>query len=94
MHVTPPEPAGLPARRAALRLLEAVLRRGETLEQAGWAMRGLPQEDRALALAIASEALRWLTDLDALIDAATRELLPADAKPRAVLRQSVAKSSN
>lgn len=83
--MTSPEPAGLPARRAALRLLDAVLRRGETLEQAGGAMRGLPQEDRALALAIAGEALRWLTDLDALIDSATREPLPADAKPRVVL---------
>ena len=90
--MTAPEPAGLPARRAALRLLDAVLRRGETLEQAGGAMRGLPQEDRALALAIASEALRWLTDLDALIDSATREPLPADAKPRAVLRLMLAQA--
>jgi 16S rRNA (cytosine967-C5)-methyltransferase len=91
-QVTSPEPAGLPARRAALRLLDAVLRRGETLEQAGGAMRGLAQEDRALALAIAGETLRWLTDLDALIDSATRQPLPADAKPRAVLRLMLAQA--
>ena len=83
---------GLPARRAALQMLDAVLRRGETLEQAGGAMRGLKGEDRALALAIASEALRWLTDLDALIDTATREPLPPDAKPRSVLRLMLAQA--
>lgn len=78
---------GLPARRAALNMVDAVLRRGETLEQAASAsltrVRGEP--DRALARAIASEALRWRTDLDALIDSATRLRLPDDAKPRAVL---------
>lgn len=78
---------GLPARRAALALIDAVLRRGETLEQAASAalarVRGEP--DRALAKAIASEVLRWRTDLDALIDSATRLRLPDDAKPRAVL---------
>jgi 16S rRNA (cytosine967-C5)-methyltransferase len=83
---------GLPARRAALRLLDAVLRRGETLEQAAHnalqPVRG--DADRALARALASEALRWLTDLDALIDGATRQVLPADAKPRAVLRLMLA----
>jgi len=90
--VTDPEPAGLPARRAALRLLDAVLRRGETLEQAGGAMRGLPGEDRALALAIAGESLRWLTDLDALVDSATRLALAPDAKPRSVLRLMLAQA--
>ena len=73
-------------------MLDAVLRRGETLEQAGGAMRGLKGEDRALALAIASEALRWLTDLDALIDTATREPVPIDAKPRSVLRLMLAQA--
>ncbi len=83
---------GLPARKAALRLTDAVLRRGETLEQAGQpALQGLRAEaDRALARAIASEALRWLTDLDSLIDSATRQPLPEDAKPRAVLRLMLA----
>lgn len=83
---------GLPARRAALKMLDAVLRRGETLDQAAGAamqhMRG--PSDRALARAIAAEALRWLPDLDALIDSVTRQRLPDDAKPRAVLRLMLA----
>ncbi|HAU21224.1 MAG TPA: SAM-dependent methyltransferase [Erythrobacter sp.] len=83
---------GLFTRRAALKLLEAVLRRGETLEQAeGWALRDVrKQPDRALARAIASEALRWLADFDALIDSATKKPLPDDAKPRMVLRLMLA----
>ena len=88
-----PDPPGLPARKAALRLLDAVLRRGETLEQAGAAAsRGLKGEDRALALAIAAESLRWLPDLDALIDSATPQRLPDDAKPRVVLRLMLAQA--
>ena len=46
---------GLPARRAALRLLDGVLRRGETLEQNETAaLRGLPASDAGLARAIAA----------------------------------------
>jgi 16S rRNA (cytosine967-C5)-methyltransferase len=87
-----PDTSGLPARRAALKLLDAVLRRGETLENAeGAAMRGVnAPADRALARAIAGEALRWLADLDALIDSVTRNNLPDDAKPRTVLRMMLA----
>ena len=49
------------ARKAALKMLDAVLRRGETMEQAGGAANGLPEfADRALARAIAAETLRWL----------------------------------
>lgn len=82
---------GSGARKAALKMLDAVLRRGETLEQAGGAANGLPSHaDRALARAIASEALRWLPDLDALIDSATAKPLPDDAKPRMVLRMMLA----
>ncbi len=83
---------GLPARKAALRLLDAVLRRGETLDTAAHgALQGLrAPADKALARALAGEALRWLTDLDALIDSATRQVLPDDAKPRAVLRLMLA----
>ncbi|MFM5885967.1 MAG: transcription antitermination factor NusB, partial [Novosphingobium sp.] len=79
---------GFPARKAALRLLDAVLRRGETLDQAGSAalsaLRSGP--DKALARALAGEVLRWLTDLDAMIDSATRQVLPGDAKARGVLQ--------
>ena len=83
---------GLPARRAALRMCDAVLRRGETLDQASGAARQAVRDpaDRALARAIAGETLRWLGDLDALIDSATRQRLPDDAKPRAVLRLMLA----
>ena len=79
---------GLKARQAALRLLDAVLRQGQTLDNSGAnATRGIAaHEDRALALAIASEVLRHLTDLDALINSATTNRLPDDAKARMVLR--------
>ncbi|MBS3929398.1 MAG: RsmB/NOP family class I SAM-dependent RNA methyltransferase [Sphingomonadales bacterium] len=83
---------GLPARKGALKLLDAVLRRGETLDvAANAALLGIKgQADRALARALAGEALRWLTDLDAMIDGATRLVLPEDAKPRMVLRLMLA----
>uniref|UniRef100_UPI0025EFE669 RsmB/NOP family class I SAM-dependent RNA methyltransferase n=1 Tax=uncultured Sphingomonas sp. TaxID=158754 RepID=UPI0025EFE669 len=72
----------------ALRLLDAVLRRGEALDAAlplaTRALHGGP--DRGLAHAIAAETLRRLPDLDALIDSATRQRLPDDAKARFVLR--------
>lgn len=86
------QPPGIHARRAALRLLDAVLRRGETLDVAfGAATSDIRKfEDKALARAIASEALRWLVDLDALIDAETRQILPEDAKARQVLRLMLA----
>ncbi|NOU03807.1 MAG: RsmB/NOP family class I SAM-dependent RNA methyltransferase [Novosphingobium sp.] len=83
---------GLPARKAALKLLDAVLRRGETLDQvASNALQGLRSPaDRALARALSGEVLRWLVDLDAPIDSATRQILPHDAKPRMVLRLMLA----
>jgi 16S rRNA (cytosine967-C5)-methyltransferase len=85
-----PSVEGLPARRAALQVLDAVLRRGHTLEAAGAHIRGLSAPDHALALAIAGEALRRLPDLDALIDGATRQRLPDDSKARMVLRLALA----
>jgi len=85
-----PSVEGLGARRAALQLLDAVLRRGRTLDAAGGAVRNLSPPDLALALAIAGEALRRLPDLDALIDGATRQRLPDDSKPRMVLRLALA----
>lgn len=88
------QPSGIHARKAALKMLDAVLRRGETLEQASPAalrdVRKAP--DQALARAIAGEALRWLNDLDALIDSATKNPLPDDAKPRMVLRLMLAQA--
>lgn len=73
---------------AALRLLDAVLRKGLPIEAAlVGAARDLERpEDRGLAHAIAAETLRRLPDLDALIDSATRKRLPDDAKARFALR--------
>jgi 16S rRNA (cytosine967-C5)-methyltransferase len=83
-----PDAVGTASRRAALRLLDAVLRKGLPLEAAlDIAARDLERpDDRAFAHAIAAEALRRLTDLDALIDSATKKPLPDDAKARFALR--------
>jgi len=64
------------------------LRRGEPLDQAAPPLlRAVTRaDDRALATAIAQEVLRWLVDLDGLIDSAMRQPLPDDAKARSVLR--------
>lgn len=91
---SPEDIPGVEARRAALRMLDAVLRRGEPLDQsAPPILRAIERgDDRALATAIAQEALRWLADLDALIDGATRQILPDDAKARSVLRIMLAQA--
>ena len=86
-----PDPAGTATRRAALRLVDAVLRRGDPLDVAmHGAAQGLTGADRAVAVAIASETLRWMVDLDALINGATSQILPDDVKSRAVLRIALA----
>ncbi len=87
----PPAPPGSETRRAALALLDAVLRKGLPLEAAlDSAGRGLTRpDDRGLALAIAAEVLRRLPDLDDLIDSATQRPLPDDAKARSVLRMAL-----
>lgn len=65
-----------------------MLRKGLPLESAlDQAARHLDRaDDRALAHAIAAEALRRLPDLDALIDRATSRRLPDDARARFALR--------
>src|SRR5215217_767932 len=83
------EVEGLGARRAALNMLDAVLRQGRTLDSAAQKTK-LPPQDAALAVAIAGETLRRIPDLDALIDSATRQRLPDDAKARMVLRLALA----
>ena len=82
--------AGVGARRAALRMLDSVLRQGRTLDAAANESRGLAPADQGLAIAIAGEALRRLPDLDALIDGATERPLPPDSKARMVLRLALA----
>lgn len=85
---------GLPVRRAALRLLDAVLRRGDPLDQiAPPVLRGIERgDDRALVMAITQETLRWMQDLDRLIDGAMRQRLPDDSKARTVLRLMLAQA--
>lgn len=85
------DPPGTTTRRAALRLVDAVLRRGDPLDIAAHAAtQGLAPADRAFAVAIVSETLRWMDALDALIDSATAQPLPSDVKSRAVLRLALA----
>ena len=87
-----PDPPGTPARRAALRLLTSVLAQGKPLDGAiANAFHGVDRaDDRALARSLASGVLRWLTDLDALIDSATPKPLPSDARARMALRIGLA----
>ncbi|HEX7857471.1 MAG TPA: RsmB/NOP family class I SAM-dependent RNA methyltransferase [Sphingobium sp.] len=88
------EQPGLAARRAALKLLDAVMRRGQPLETAlHAATQGIGgasgSSDRALAHAIAAETLRRVPDLDVLIDSVTPRPLPEDAKARMVIRMAL-----
>src|SRR3546814_7988070 len=62
-------------------LVDAILRRGDPLDVAMHAAaQGLTGADRAFAVAIASEAMRWMVDIDTLIDGATAQILPGDVK--------------
>lgn len=88
-----PSTEGVAARRAALQLLDSVLRRGRTLDSAATSVRDLHPPDQALAVAIAGETLRRLPDLDAMIDSATRQRLPDDSKARMVLRLALAQKA-
>ena len=85
-----PRVEGLGARSAALQILDAILRRGQTMDWASASVRNLSAADHAFAIAIAGETLRRLPDLDALIDSATRQRLPDDSKARMVLRLALA----
>ena len=71
-------------------MLDAILRRGQTMDNAAQHAKNLPPADAALASAIVGETLRRLPDLDALIDSATRLPLADDAKARMVLRLALA----
>ena len=86
------EAAGVEARRVAVSLLHAVTVLGRPLDLAfdAVARKLVRTEDRGLARALAGQALRWLTDLDRLIDAACARPLAADARARQVLRVALA----
>ena len=78
------------SRGAALKILDRVLRTGQTVEAAATAAQALKPADRALTLAIVGETLRRIPELDGLIDSATRQRLPDDSKARMVLRLALA----
>ena len=90
--MTAPKPRveGLEPRRAALRILDRVMRGGQTVDSAAQSASKLPPAELAFALAIVGETLRRLPELDALIDGTTRDPLPDDSKARMVLRQALA----
>lgn len=91
MAIIDSEITGVLARKSAMRLLDAVMRMGIPMDHAvNNACKGLAPADRALAIAIAQETLRWMVDLDSLIDSKTKQPLPADAKTRMVLRIALA----
>jgi 16S rRNA (cytosine967-C5)-methyltransferase len=85
-----PSGEGVEPRRAALRILDRVLRTGQTVEVAAAVAQRLIAADRALTLAIVGEALRRIPELDGLIDGVTRQRLPDDSKARMVLRLALA----
>ncbi len=92
----PPQksPPGVASRQAALRLLQSVLWQGRPLQDAlAHGLQGLDNpSDRGLAHSIALITLRWLTDLDRLIDSAMKKPLPEDARARMVLRMALAQA--
>ena len=91
MNTLPTTATGLNTRKAALRMLDAVIRTGQSMDQAvTMATRDLESSDRALAIAIAQEVLRWTPDFDLLIDSQTQLPLADDAKARMVLRMALA----
>jgi 16S rRNA (cytosine967-C5)-methyltransferase len=81
---------GLAPRRAALTILERVLRAGQTVDSAAQSASQLHPGELAFTLAIVGETLRRLPELDALIDGTTRERMPDDSKARMVLRLALA----
>ncbi len=79
-----PEPAGLGARRLAVRLIEAVLRHGQTLEDALTREErqdgpALDPRDRAFAHMIAATVLRRRGSLDAVLAGFIARPLPKEA---------------
>jgi 16S rRNA (cytosine967-C5)-methyltransferase len=90
VRVPKPSAEGVDSRRAALQILDRVLRSGQTVDAALPAARRLKPADQALTLAIVGETLRRIPEIDGLIDSATRQRLPDDSKARMVLRLALA----
>lgn len=82
---------GVAARRAAATALHAVTTQGQALDAVLPRLTGdFSAPDRALARALASQALRHLPGIDGLIDSATQRALPFDSRARQVLRIALA----
>jgi 16S rRNA (cytosine967-C5)-methyltransferase len=90
LKASAPSVEGVEARRAALRILDRVLRSGQTVDSSGYLADRLSPPDKALTLAMVGETLRRIPELDALIDSAMRLPLAGDAKARLVLRLALA----
>ena len=90
MTLSTPSAEGLEPRRAALRILDRVLRSGQTVDSASAAGKNLAPADQALTQAIVGETLRRIPELDGLIDGTTRQRIPDDSKARMVLRLALA----
>jgi 16S rRNA (cytosine967-C5)-methyltransferase len=77
-----PDEQGLAPRRAAIAVLDAVLRRGQSMSDALEALpRGLTGPDAAFARAIAAGGLRRLNQIDAVLKTYLTKPLPAGAGP-------------
>lgn len=89
---SPSVPSGFAVRQAAFRLLSAILWQFRPLDAAlpGAFSDVRDARDRALARAIVSACLRWLDDLDRIIDSAMDKPLPHDARARMALRIALA----
>ena len=90
MKSSTPSGEGLDSRRAALRILERVVRSGQTVDSAFAAAKNLAPADQALTQAMVGETLRRIPELDGLIDGTTRQRIPDDSKARMVLRLALA----
>lgn len=77
-----PDEQGIAPRRAAIAVLDAVLRRGQSLSDALEAMpKSLTGSDAAFARAIAAGGLRRLNQIDAVVKTYLTKPLPAGAGP-------------
>jgi 16S rRNA (cytosine967-C5)-methyltransferase len=77
-----PDDQGLAPRKAAIAVLDAVLRRGQSMTDALEAVpRGLTGPDAAFARAIAAGGLRRLNQIDAVLKTYLTKPLPAGAGP-------------
>jgi 16S rRNA (cytosine967-C5)-methyltransferase len=86
-----PDDQGLAPRRAAIGVLDAVLRRGQSMTDALESLpRGITGSDAAFARAIAAGGLRRLNQVDAVIKTYLTKPLPAGAGPVSLILHAAA----